>query len=75
MKDIMKQILASLPLMCLLLVLGACGAKQSADKISAEEKDHLWKSQEEALKKAQAVEDEVLKAAEEKRKEIEKQTR
>ena len=69
----MKYLLVTIPLLCLML--SACGAKEQADKIAAKEKDHLWKSQEQALRKAQAVEAQVLKAAEERRKQIDEQMR
>lgn len=73
MNDAMRRMIFGLSLLCLVLTLGACGAKQSAEKAAATEQDHLWKSQQEALKKAEAMEDEVLKAAEKQRKEIDRQ--
>lgn len=69
----MKRLLVIIPMLCLLL--SACGAKQQADKIAAKEKDHLWKSQERALRQAEAVEATVLKAAEERRKQMDEQLR
>jgi NADH dehydrogenase FAD-containing subunit len=70
---VMKPLLVIIPLLCALLP--ACGAKQQADKIAAKEQEHFLKSQEQALRQAEQVEATMLKAAEERRKQIDEQAR
>jgi len=50
------------------LFVGGCSGDQS------DTGDHAWKEQTDALKKAEQVEDQILKQAEQQRKSIEQQT-
>lgn len=70
----MKRVLIIFCLLGLCLSLGACGAKKAAEK-AANEQDKLFKAQRQALEKAKEVQATVMKAAAERRKEIDEQSR
>ena len=55
-------------LILILMFAGGCSGDKSASG------DHVWKDQTDALKKAEQVEDQIMKQAEEQRKLIQQQT-